>query len=317
MTGILRPGAAVERVFSGSLWAEGPAFGPDGAVYFCDITMTFRSGNAAGHIFRHDPRTGTTAVFRSPSGMAAGIKFDSRGRMVCTTGADFGSRCVVRTDMATGRSTIVAGLHNGRPFNAPNDLDIDDQDRIYFTDPRYFGHEPVEQPVFGVYRIDPGGNVRLVLADVARPNGIALGPGARSLFVVEHDPLRSDRRIADVPVRNGPMRLLRYDLSADGVPSNQRVFVDYEGEAGADGIAFDAEGRLWAAVRSATRPGVRVYGVDGKELAEIVVPETPTNLAFVSLPDGPWLYVAAETGLYRVAVTASGRRYGWMTGSSV
>ena len=214
--------------------------------------------------------------------------------------------------MGTGRSTILAGLYNGRPFNAPNDLDVDDADRIYFTDPRYFGHEPVEQPVFGVYRIDPDGTTRLVLADVARPNGIAIGPGARSLVVVEHDFLRSDRRIADVPIRNGPMRLLRYDLDTDGVPSNQQVLVDYAGESGADGIAFDAAGQLYAAIRSATRPGVRVYDAAGQEVAEIVVPETPTNIAFVPLPDGPWLYIAAETSLYRVAVATPGRRYAWM-----
>ena len=150
MTGILRPGAAVEQVFTGSFWAEGPAFGPDGMNYFCDITMTFRTGRAAGNIVRHDLRTGETTVFRSPSGMAAGIEFGSRSRMLCTCGADFGSRGVVRTDMTTGRSTILAGLHNGRPFNAPNDLDIDDQDRVSFTDPRYLGHEPFERPVFGV-----------------------------------------------------------------------------------------------------------------------------------------------------------------------
>ena len=314
MTDVLRPGAKVECVFTGAFWAEGPAFGPDGLVYFCDITMTFRTDGAAGNIFRHDPRTSETTVFRSPSGMAAGIKFDSQGRMLCTCGADFGSQGVVRTDMTTGRSTILAGLYNGRPFNAPNDLDIDDQDRVYFTDPRYFGHEPVEQPVFGVYRIDPGGPVSLVLADVARPNGIAIGPGARSLVVVEHDFLRSDRRIANVPVRNGPMRLLRYDLSKDGVPSNQRVLVDYQDESGADGIAFDATGRLYAAVRSAVRPGVRVYDADGREIAEIIVPETPTNVAFVPLPDGPWLYIAAETSLYRIAVTTLGRPYRWMDG---
>lgn len=313
MNAILRPGARVERVFDGSFWAEGPALGPDGMVYFCDITMTFRTCNAAGNIFRHDPRTGETTVFRSPSGMAAGIKFDSLGRMICTCGADFGSRCVIRTDMRTGRSAILAGLYGGRPFNAPNDLDIDDRDRVYFTDPRYFGHEPVEQPVFGVYRIDTDDVVSLVLADVARPNGIAVGPGGRSLFVVEHDFLRADRRIADVPVRNGPMRLLRYDLSKDGVPSDQQVFVDYGDESGADGIAFDAAGRLYAAVRSAVRPGVRVYDPDGREVAEIVVPETPTNIAFVPGPDGPWLYIAAERGLYRVAVTTPGRRYAWMT----
>ena len=300
---VLRPGARVEQVFAGGFWTEGPAFAPDGCVYFCDVTMTFRTENAAGNIWRHDPRTGETTIFRSPSGMAAGIKFDSRGYMLCATGADFGSRSIIRTDMRTGRSTILAGLYKGRPFNAPNDLDVDAQDRVYFTDPRYFGHEAVEQPVFGVYRIDPDGQVSLILADVARPNGIALGRDTQSLFVAEHDSMRSDRRVGDVPVRNGPMRLLRYDLSATGIASGRQVLVDYGDEAGADGITIDAAGRLYAAVQAASRPGVRVYDPSGREIAHIEVPEVPTNMTFAPLVGGPWLYITAGAGLYRVAVT--------------
>lgn len=132
--------------------------------------------------------------------------------MVYATGADFSGRCIVRTDMTTGRSTILAGLHNGNPFNAPNDLDIDDHDRIYLTDLRYFGHEPVEHPVFGVYRVDPGEEAVLVAADCARPNGIALNLDQCRLYVVEHDIMQNDRRIRGVINRHGPMRILRYDL---------------------------------------------------------------------------------------------------------
>lgn len=310
---ILRDGATLERLFDGCFWAEGPAIGPDGCVYFCDITMTFRTDGQAGNIWKHDPRTGATTVFRSPSGMAAGIKFDSQGRMVCATGADFGNRCIVRTDMRTGRSMLLASLYNGHPFNAPNDLDIDDQDRIYFTDPRYFGHEPVRQPVFGVYRIDEHGKTALLLADVARPNGIALTLNQKGLYVVEHDTMMNDRRIADVPTRNGPMRILRYKLLEDGRASERKIFVDYGDESGADGIALDAEGRVYAGVMSATRPSVRVYDWEGTEICAIPTPERPTNIVIVTLDDGPWLYITATTSLYRIAVTTPGRRYAWMS----
>ena len=74
--------------------------------------------------------------------------------MIVAEGADFGGRRVTRTDMVTGKSTIIAGLYDGRPFNSPNDITIDEKGRIYFSDPRYLGHEPVDQPVMGVYRID-------------------------------------------------------------------------------------------------------------------------------------------------------------------
>jgi gluconolactonase len=135
---VVASGAKLEKLFDGGYWTEGPAVGPDGKIYFCDLTMTFATGMEAGNIWVYDPVTSRTTLFRSPSGMAAGIKFDHNGNMVVTEGADFGGRSVIRTDAKTGRSTILAGLYKGRPFNAPNDLDIDDEGRIYFTDPRVF-----------------------------------------------------------------------------------------------------------------------------------------------------------------------------------
>jgi gluconolactonase len=301
---IVVPGARLEKVFGGGFFLEGPAQGPDGAIYFSDITQTWRTGMAAGHIWRHDPRTGDTRIFRSPSGMANGIRFDAQGRMVVAHGADFGSRNVTRTDMASGRATILAGLHGSRPFNAPNDLDIDAAGRIWFTDPRYFGHEPVEQPVMGVYRIDPDGLVRLVLADVSRPNGIAVSPDGRALYVTEADFLLADRRIpASVPWRNGDMHILRYDLSPDGTPGNRRFLVNYaaEGGGGADGIRLDRDGNIYAAVQTA-RFGVRVYTPEGQEIAFVPTPEKPTNVELATVDGRIWLYITAIVGggLYRI-----------------
>lgn len=155
---IVIQGSRVELIFDGAYFTEGPAVGPDGSVYFSDITVTDETDMEAGHIWRFDPATGQTSIFRSPSGMANGIIFDLGDRMIVAEGADFGGRRVTRTDMKTGRSEILAGLFNGRHFNAPNDLAIDEKGRIYFTDPRYLGHEPIEQPVQGVYRIDPDGD---------------------------------------------------------------------------------------------------------------------------------------------------------------
>jgi gluconolactonase len=136
---IVAPKAEIEKLFGDGFWTEGPAVAPDGKVYFCDITMTFATKMAAGNVWVFDPESGRTTLFRSPSGMAAGIKFDANGDMVMTQGADHGGRAVVRTDMKTGRSVFLAANYNGRPFNSPNDLDIDREGRIYFTDPRYFG----------------------------------------------------------------------------------------------------------------------------------------------------------------------------------
>lgn len=300
-------GAKLERVFHGGNWTEGPAESPDGKVYFCDVTATFRTGMTAGIIWVFDPSSAQTRIFRSPSGMAAGIQFDANGSMVAACGADFGARAIIRTDMETGRSNIVAGLYKGRPFNSPNDLIIDRQGRIYFTDPRYLGHESIEQPVFGVYRVDGDGTVNLILADVSKPNGIALSPDERILYVVEHDIRLLDRRIENVPTRDiGEMRILRYALNSDGSAHNQEVFVDFAGEKGADGITIDADGNLYAAVQSDRYPGVRVFSAAGELLAMLPMPERPSNLALTTLHEQPFLYVTASTGLYRIRTRLPG-----------
>src|SRR2546427_4239784 len=119
--------------------------------------------------------------------MSNGIEFDEQGRMVVAEGAGFGGRRITRTDMKTGKAVILAGLYNGRPFNSPNDLVLDARGRIYFTDPRYSGYEPVEQPVQGVYRIDPDGRVSLVAANAGKPNGIAVSPDQATLYVASLD----------------------------------------------------------------------------------------------------------------------------------
>ena len=127
---ILPTDAKLEEGFGEAFFTEGPAVAPDGAVYFSDITFTSQSGMQAGHIWKYDPKTGKATIFRSPSGMSNGIKFDAQGRMIVAEGADFGGRRVIRTDMKTGKSEIIAGLYEGRPFNAPNDITIDEKGRI-------------------------------------------------------------------------------------------------------------------------------------------------------------------------------------------
>jgi gluconolactonase len=159
---IVPPEAKLEKLFESKVLTEGVAVAPDGMVYFSEITFSHKSRDdkgviEAGHIWRFDPATGKTTIFRSPSGMSNGIKFDAAGNMIVAEGADFGGRRVTRTDMKTGKSYVIAGLFEGRPFNSPNDITIDEKGRIYFSDPRYLGHEPIDQPVVGVYRIDPDG----------------------------------------------------------------------------------------------------------------------------------------------------------------
>ena len=140
----------------GCILTEGVAAGHDGFMYFSDITFTSLCKDPsglypqAGNIWRYDPASSETTIYRSPSGMSNGIKFDAEGNMIAALGADYGGRMLVKTDMATGQSYILSGLYDGKPYNALNDISIDEQGRIYFSDPRYLGHEPIFQAGYAV-----------------------------------------------------------------------------------------------------------------------------------------------------------------------
>lgn len=310
---IIPPGARLEVLFTGgTTLTEGVAAGPDGMMYFSDITFTYlagKDGMEAGHIWRYDPKTGQTTIFRSPSGMANGIKFDARGRMVVAEGADFGGRRITRTDMATGKSVIIAGLYQGRPFNAPNDIAIDEQGRMYFSDPRYLGHEPIDQPVMGVYRIDPDGSVHRIITDAGKPNGVAVSPDQKTLYVVSNDNGTTglDRVPQGTPLHKGRMALLAYDLAPDGTATFRKTLVDYAPEDGPDGLTVDVDGNLYVAERSLKRPGIAVRSPDGKELAFIPTAELPTNVGFGRGADNTTLYITAGKGLYKIKL----KKYGY------
>jgi len=316
---IVPPGAKPEKLFEGITLTEGVCVAPDGMVYFSDITFSHASiaddGSIhAGHIWKFDPRSGKTSIFRSPSGMSNGIKFDARGDMIICEGADYGGQRVIRTDMKTGMSYIVAGMYKGRPFNSPNDVSIDEQGRIYFSDPRYLGYESFEQPVMAVYRIDGDGSVHRIITDAGKPNGVCVSPDQKTLYVVSNDngataferldqsddPVRPSE-----PTRKGNMALMAYDLHTDGTASYRETLVDYYPEDGPDGLVCDEDGNLFVAVRAESRPGVVVYSPSGKELAFIKT-EVPTNVGFGRGKDANLLYITAGKSLYRVRLATRG-----------
>ena len=293
--GIVPDAAQLELLFDGGFFLEGPAYGPDGNIYFSDITQPDLSDMQAGHIWRYDPSSGSSTIFRSPSGMSNGIVFDLDGNMVVAQGADFGGRSVIRTDMSSGKSRIIAGLFNGRSFNAPNDLVIDESGRIYFTDPRYRGHEPVEQPVMGVYRIDTDGSISLIIGNAGTPNGIVISPDQQTLYVASanFDPYTLNA-------------LLAYDLSDDGSVSNSRVVVDFGPEVGPDGMTIDVDGNVYLARPALQKPGVYVYSPEGQLLTYIPTPDRPSNVTFGRGSMGQTIYITAREKLYKIDVNRTG-----------
>ncbi len=304
---IIAPGAQLELLFSGGFFTEGPAVAFDNSVYFSDITFTLDSDMQAGHIWRYDPESGKTNLFRSPSGMSNGLKFDAWNRLIAAEGADFGGRRVTRTDLNTGKAEIIAGLYEGRPFNSPNDITIDEMGRIYFSDPRYLGHEPVDQAIFAVYRIDPDGKIHRIITDAGKPNGVAVSPDQKSLYVVSNDNghMGIGRIPLEAPAHKGRMALLAYDLHPDGTATFRKMLVDYYPEDGPDGLVCDVDGNLYVAVRDLTRPGINVYSPDGEKLARIPT-EVPTNVAFGRGKSSKILYITAGHSLYRIKVERDG-----------
>src|SRR5215468_7982919 len=149
------PPKAKPEVVSTVAFTEGPVYHADGSVYFTD-TSNNRIMRSAPGAQPDSPRT--LEVYRTPSGRANGLVFDLEGRLVACEG---GSRRVTRTER-DGGITVLAASYQGKPFNSPNDIDVDARGRLYFTDPRYGDRSGMELDKEAVYRIDPDGTDRKV-----------------------------------------------------------------------------------------------------------------------------------------------------------
>ena len=311
---VLPQGAKFDRVFDGGCrLTEGVAVSPDNMVYFSDITFTkfckdpSEKYPQAGNIWKYDPKTKQAVIFRSPSGMSNGMKFDAEGNLIIAEGADYGGRRLTKTDMKTGRSYILSGLYNDRPYNALNDVSIDEKGRIYFTDPRYLGREPINQPVQAVYRLDPDGKVTRLITDAGKPNGIQVSPDQKTLYVLSHDNGAHDFLEKGETSQKGLMACLSYALGPDGSVSNRRVLIDWAPNDGGDGMTADIDGNLYVAVRSESAPGLYVYSPEGKQLAYVSTgKELPTNVAFGYGEDANLLYVTSGKSLYTIRMVKKG-----------
>ena len=317
---LVPPDARLDRVFDGGcMLTEGVAAGHDGMMYFSDITFTAfckdPSGQylQAGNIWKFDPSTGESSVFRSPSGMSNGIKFDRDGNMIAALGADYGGRMLIKTDMSTGKTYILSGRYDGRSYNALNDITIDEKGRIYFTDPRYLGHEPIFQDGYAAYRLDPDGTVARAAANCAKCNGILISPDQKTMYIVSNDNgwfEFQNLKEGESPVQ-GPHLLQAYDVDDNGNLSNRRVLIDYAKLdppcSGPDGMVADVDGNVWVASRCEWHAGVQVLDPQGNELAFISTgEELPTNVGFGRGEDSNLLYVTSGKSLYRIRVGKEG-----------
>ncbi|MCY4075781.1 MAG: SMP-30/gluconolactonase/LRE family protein [Acidobacteria bacterium] len=284
-------------------FTEGPTVDADGAVYFTDL-------RGAGRILKMAP-DGTVATFREPSYRANGLIFDSEWRLLACEGGNGDDVLprITRTNVETGEVEVLADQFEGRQLHQPNDLTIDGQGRVYFTDRPGANVTPEQTGVHGVYRIDPDGSIARILTEpeVERPNGLVVSPDDSTLYVIE------------TAQQEGGARMIRaFDLAADGTASNMRVFHNfYPGRSG-DGMTVDSEGNLYVAaglnrLRGTsetldTVAGVHVFSPDGELLEHIPIYEdTITNVAFGG-DDLRTLYVTAGKTLFRIRTDVTGTR---------
>jgi len=265
---LVQKGAVLEKLCDGFQWAEGPVYHPDGYLLFSDMPK-----NA---IMKYG--SGKLSVYLSGMEMPNGLALDAQGRLcVC----EHHGRRVIRLEK-DGAITVLADRYLGKRLNAPNDLVIRSDGGIYFTD-HSFSHpektEIKELDFNGVYFLSSSGTLRLVSNDFARPNGLALSPDEKRLYV--NDTERGHIRV--------------FNLGQGGMESGGSVFASMSGERGiADGMKTDKEGNVFS-----TGPGgIWVLSPSGTLIQKINLPEQASNLAWGD--DGKSLYITCGGSLYRL-----------------
>ncbi len=301
--------AKIEVLASGFVWTEGPVWvksgGPNGTgnfLLFSDVPKNT--------VFKWTEKEGVLP-FLKPSGYTGlgeyseepgsnGLTIDGKGRLIF---CEHGDRRITAMPLnGSGGKRTLADNYKGKRFNSPNDVVAHANGSYYFTDPPYGmpkrENDPGrETPGFGVYRIAPErdglpGEVTLVVSDLTRPNGVALSPDEKTLYVAQSDETR--------PV------VMAYPLQADGSVGKGRVVFGAEGMAkqglkgGFDGMKVDRDGNLWVTGGG----GVLVLSPAGELLGHINVGGATANCAWGD--DGTTLYITADMYLCRIKTTAKG-----------
>jgi gluconolactonase len=285
--------AAVERLYTGARWAEGPVWFGDGRyLVFSDIPNN--------RMLRWLEDTGEVSVFRRPSNYSNGNTRDRQGRLIT---CEHDARRVTRTEH-DGTITVLMDQFEGKKLNAPNDIVVHSDGSIWFSDPgygimsNYEGHKAAFELPANVYRLDPQTRTAAVVASgMDKPNGLCFSPDEKRLYIVD----------TGVPKHPGdPHPIFVYDVE-DGVRlKNKRLFVNMA-PGTSDGIRCDVDGNVWSAAGWAGEGynGVHVFAPDGTLIGKVHLPETCANLCFGGAKKNR-LFMAASQSLYAVYVETQG-----------
>jgi gluconolactonase len=285
--------AAVERLYTGTRWAEGPVWFGDGRyLLFSDIPNN--------RMLRWLEDSGEVSVFRGPSNYSNGNYRDREGRLLT---CEQDTRQVTRTEY-DGTVTVLIDRFQGKHLNSPNDLVVHSNGTIWFSDPgygimsNYEGHKaPFELPG-NVYRLDPKtGEATVVADDMDKPNGLCFSPDEKKLYIVDTGKPKH-------PGDPSPIRV--YDVMDGGYLKNGRLFVNMA-PGTSDGIRCDVDGNVWSAAGWGGEGynGVHVFAPNGMLIGKIHLPETCANLCFGGAKRNR-LFIAASQSLYAVYVETQG-----------
>lgn len=261
----------IEKVSAGNRFTEGPVWSKEGFLVFSDVPNN--------RMLKFIPGTGN-ATYRENTNGANGNAIDTQGRLLT---CESRTRRVVR-QKKDGALEVLAEKFEGKRLNAPNDIVVRKDGHIWFTDPAFGDQADRRELDFhGIFHISPKGELSVAAKPKGRPNGIALSPNGRILYVAN-----SDERCVHA-----------YDVDGQGRATNERVFVkDIPGPP--DGLKLDEKGNLYIAATN-----LSVYTPQGKLLKTIELAEKPSNVAFGD-PDYQTLFITARTSVYRMRLDVKG-----------
>lgn len=320
MKEVVGPNPKVFKLADGFKFTEGPIWINKNGGY-----LLFSDPNA-NTIYKYSPNgnaEGRLEVFRTPSGYTGadiaeygqpgsnGLTIDPQGRLTIN---QHGNHRVVR-DETDRTQTVLADSYKGKRLNSPNDLVYRSDGTLFFTDPPFgfpkaFDDSHKELPFSGVFSIYKG-KLQLISKDFSGPNGIALSPDEKYLYVGNWPRSLTGQHVRsgdDVVSEIGEKRkaIMRYEVQADGTLRNGTLFFDFTsapGEDGLDGIKVDQKGNLYVSAPG----GLWVISAEGKLLGTIIAPRHAHNMAWGDA-DGKTLYLCARSGLYRIRLNIAGVR---------
>ncbi len=295
--------AKVETIARGFIWTEGTLWSKAGGyLLFSDIPNNvvnkWKEGEGVTKFLHPSGYTGEKPRGGKPGDEPGsnGLTFDAEGRLCL---CEHGDRRVGRVEK-DGKKTTLADKYEGKRLNSPNDLVYHSNGDLYFTDPPYglpkWADDPARELDFcGVYLLKKNGKLILLTKEMSRPNGIALSPDEKTLYVANSDP--------DLPYWKS------FAVKTDGTIGEGKIFHDStklvkEKRPGLpDGMKVDTQGNLWA-----TGPGgVLVLAPDGTLLGIIDTGTNTANCAFGD--DGSTLYIATNHDITRVKTLAKGKGF--------